>query len=201
MSTHLQNRRAFTLVELMISLSLFTLVIMGMVYVHIFGLRQDNLVNIKLGASTASRKAFELLLQDIRGANTLQIGTGSLTNFTSVTNGALQQGTAIRIFPSPDYSQFIQYYLDVPTASLRRIANGASTYSLVIDSLTNTAYIFQAMDASTNVLTQSPTNLNSHYTVRTLFQVFQFEYPKTSVGNGAYYDYYQMQFRATRRNR
>lgn len=204
MSLYAMRRRshaAFTLPELMISLSIFSMVVIGIIYVSIFGMRQDMLVNMKLGASASARRAFELLLQDIRGANTLLIGNGTVSSFTAITNGMLQQGTAIQIYPTTNYANYIRYYLDTNTTSLMRVTNGSTATSLVIDHLTNSAYIFQAMDATTNVLMQSPTNLNSHYTVRTVFQVYQFEYPTTSVGNGAYFDYYQMQFRATRRNR
>ena len=195
------STRAFTLTEMMISLSVFSLVVLGMVYVNIFGMQQDGLVNSKLGASSAARRGFEQLLQEIRGANTLLIGSGTETTFRPIPDGAAQQGTALQICPGTNATQFIQYYLDTNSASLRRTTNGGSSYEVIIDHLTNTALIFQAMDAFTNVLMMSPTGYVSHYTVRTIFQVSQYEYPITPVGDGAYYDYYQLQFKATRRNR
>lgn len=64
-------RVAFTLVELMISMSIFSIATLGLISLHLFGQRHDQLVLSKLGASDQSRRAFDRLTEDIRAATSL----------------------------------------------------------------------------------------------------------------------------------
>src|ERR1700722_20095513 len=102
---------ATTLPEMMISVMVFGLLVMGLISVNLFGLRQNELVNSKLGANDGSRTAFDLMLNEIRGGKSVQIGTGWHTNFVPLTNG-LQQGDTLQIAPSTNTPAFIYYYID-----------------------------------------------------------------------------------------
>src|SRR5580698_10628067 len=105
------SARAASLPEMMISMVIFGLLIMGLVSVNLFGLRENELVSSKLGANDGSRTAFDLMLNEIRGGKSVQIGTGWHTNFIPITNGP-QRGDTIQIYPSTNTAAFIYYFID-----------------------------------------------------------------------------------------
>ena len=204
-----------TLVEMMVTSSLLVLVIAGTVSVNLFGMRQDELVGSKLGASDQARQNFNLLLDEIRSGKNVQIGTGWNTGFVPITNGP-QQGDTIQITPSTNAGVYIYYYFrtNAPTNSawLVRVSTTAtsSVTNIVAQSITNVtsafmtnALMFQALAFNgTNfvVLTNDPTVYSTHnYLVNVLMQFYQFQYPMTKVGPKYLYDYYQMNLQAARR--
>jgi prepilin-type N-terminal cleavage/methylation domain-containing protein len=211
--------RAVTLPEMMISMMVFGLLLMGLISVNLFGLRQDELVNAKLGANDSSRTAFDLMLNEIRGGKGVQIGTGWHTNFVAITNGP-QQGDTLQIAPSTNTSAFIYYYIDTNSADLNyqclvRISttnNGVTTNyttNIICTYLTNmpsqwatNALMFQAYDyTGTNLMTVDPSSVsNYNYVVSFLLQFSQFQYPQTKVGSNYFFNYYQIQFQASRRS-
>ena len=89
--------QAFTLVELMLTMGIFSLATLGLITLHLFGQRQDQLVQSKLGASDQSRRAFDRLTEDIRAAKIWRIGNGEFSDFTAIPNGTAQQGNAVRL--------------------------------------------------------------------------------------------------------
>jgi len=214
-----RKTRAVTLPEMMISMVVFGLLVMGLISVNLFGLRQDELVNSKLGANDSSRTAFDLMLNEIRGGKSVQIGTGWHTNFIPITNG-LQQGDTIQIAPSTNTTAFVYYYIDTNSADVNynclvRIGttnNGVTTNfytNIVCTYLTNmptqwatNGLIFQAFDyTGTNLLTVDPATIsNYNYVVGFLLQFSQFQYPQTKVGSNYFFNYYQIQFQASRRS-
>jgi len=206
---------AMTLVEIMTTSSLFALIIGGTIAVNLFGLRQDELVNSKLGASDQARVNFNLMLDEIRGGKNVQIGTGWNTNFVAITNGP-QQGDTIQIIPGTNTGVYIYYYFqtNAPTNSswlVRVLATPTSrTTTVVAQCITNVtspfmtnALMFQALAYNgTNfaVLTNDPTVYSTHnYLVNILMQFYQFQYPLTMVGSNYLYDYYQLNLQAARR--
>ena len=77
------------MVEMMVTMAIFSLAILGVFYAHIFGLKQDRLISSKLGASDQSRRGFDTLTRDIRSAKIWAIGNGTATSFTPIPNGTL----------------------------------------------------------------------------------------------------------------
>lgn len=206
---------AMTLVEIMTTTSLLALVIAGTVAVNLFGLRQDELVNSKLGASDQARLNFNLLLDEIRYAKNVQIGTGWNTGFAPITNGP-QQGDTIQIIPSTNLNVNIYYYFQTNTPTnaswLVRVSTTAtnSVTNVVATCITNVtsafmtnALMFQALAFNgTNfvVLTNDPTVYSTHnYLINILLQFSQYQYPLTKVGPNYLYNYYQMNLQAARR--
>ena len=57
---------AFTLTEILIASALFGLVIVGVVYTHVFGLKMATLTNSKLAATEGARKALDRVRDEIR---------------------------------------------------------------------------------------------------------------------------------------
>jgi len=207
MKTRREHRRCirrllgFTLPELMITASLFILMTAGFISANMFALRQDELVNSKLGANDQSRLSLTLLLSEIRGCKDVQVGTGSSNSFTSVTNGAVQQGSCLQITPSLNTSMWIRYYFRTNgiNGELWRVSSVTTNGIRILTGLTNST-VFQVFDyTGTNVLTVIPTNYNYNYAVGATFQFYQYQYPLTYVGPQQYYNYYKLGFKVARR--
>ncbi len=218
-SAAVRNALATTLPEMLISIIVFGLLVMGLISVNLYGLREDELVNSKLGANDGSRTAFDLMLNEIRGGKQVQIGTGWHTNFVAITNG-LQQGDTIQIAPSTNTTDLIYYYIDTNVLDsnyncLVRIGttnNGVITNfftNIICYYLTNmptqwatNSLMFQALDyTGTNIMTVDPSSVsNYNYVVSFLLQFSQFQYPQTKVGSNYFFNYYQIQFQAARRS-
>ena len=211
------RRRAsgMTLVELMVSSGVLVLVVAATISVNLFGMRQDELINSKMGASDQARQNFNLLLDEIRSGKNVQIGTGWNTGFVPITNGP-QQGDTIQIIPGTNSNVCIYYYFltNAPTNSswLMRVYSTPtnSITNVVATCITNVAtafmtnaLMFQAIAYNgTNfaVLTNDPTVYSTHnYLVNIQMQFYQFQFPLTRVGPNYLYDYYQINLQAARR--
>ena len=186
--------RAMTIVELMVAMGIFSISVMGLIGLHLFGLKQDQIVQSKLGASDQSRRAFSQLISDIRGAKKIRVGTGSADSFTPIDYDELQRGTALHINLTTDTNSYIRYYYNTNAGELRRIETGTSGYEVVANCLTNDMF-FQAEDYKGNVLYDGSHN----YVIRTVFRFYQYQYPLTKVGPGYLYDFYKLEFKCTRR--
>jgi len=189
-----RSRRALgmTLAELMVASAVFGMSVIGLVYTHLFALRQDELVNSKLGASEESRMAFDKLTDEIRSASMWMLGNGSDTTFTAIPNGTTQQGGALQLYPTTDTNSYVRYFFDTNNFRLCRAEGGVNGYDVIAENLTNTMY-FRAEDYAGNV----KTDLSYKYVIAVKVEFAQFQYPLTHVGNGYYYDYYKMEFKVT----
>jgi Tfp pilus assembly protein PilW len=185
-----RRAQALTLVEMMVAMSIFSLVTIGLVYTHLFALRQDELANSKLGASDSSRRGFSLLADDVRAAKMWQVGNGNQSTFTPIANGTAQQGTALQINLTTDTNSYILYYFDTATCELRRRKSGLTGSKLIAQNLTNTMY-FRAENHRGAV----QTDLSHKGVINVAMQFCQYQYPLTRVGPGYFYDYYKMEFR------
>ena len=82
-----QQQAGLTLPELMVASAVFSLTVLGFVYCQMFGMRQDQWVNSKIGASDLARLSFDDMAYHIRAAKIWQIGNGNLTSFSSLPLG------------------------------------------------------------------------------------------------------------------
>jgi hypothetical protein len=186
-----------TLVELMVAMSVFSFAMIGLVYTHIYGLKLDQLVQSKLGASDQSRRGFSTLCNDIRTAKGWAIGMGNNTSFTPISSGSEQKGSALKLYPTTttnfliNSNIFVIYHFNTNTGQLWRRASD-SPLQLVAQDLTNNMY-FQAESYRGDMQT-TPTY---RATIRTRLEFAQYQYPLTRVGNGYFYDYYKMEFCVT----
>lgn len=180
----------FTLSEIMVAMAIFSLVVIGVVYSHIFGLKMFNITATKLTASQGARAALNRVRDEIRSAKTVYVGNGNRAGFASVTGNAPRQGNAVRIVPSANTNISIWYYVDPQDEKLKR----ATTNQLeVIASFITNQVAFYAEDYLGNVLTNDQNNR----VIKMSLEFYQWEFPVTRVG--AYYDYYHLQTRITRR--
>jgi prepilin-type N-terminal cleavage/methylation domain-containing protein len=192
--------KAFTIVELMIAMTIFSMALIGVIYLHLFGLQQDKLVNSKLGASDQSRRGYDNLMRDVRSCKAWEIGNvdGTGINFTAADLGTTQQGNALCLNYTTNVANVtgkIIYYFNTNANALMRVRPRDMYVTKVADGLTN---VFKSMIFEAQNFDGTPQTTRSHKGVICVWMEFkQFQYPLTQVGNGALYDYYRMHFKIT----
>jgi prepilin-type N-terminal cleavage/methylation domain-containing protein len=185
---------AFTLPEMMIALAILTLVLLGVISSHLFGVKLLEITKSKLGASDQAREAISKLISEIRSAKMIKIGNGNLSTFAEIADGLPQQGSAVQIFGSTNTSTYAVYFRDSTDQKLKRAFTGSAALTTIVQSITNTT-VFTSEDFSGNVLSDNQNNR----VIGLILQFYQIQYPIIPVGPGNYYDYYQLRTRITRR--
>ena len=109
-----------TLVEMMVASSLLSLVILGILSCHIAGLRFTGFVMPKIQNAEYSRQLVSRMIEEIRCATTVSIGTGTVSGFTTAAANKPQIGNAIRIYPL-NTNSFIYYFQDTNTWTVKRM--------------------------------------------------------------------------------
>src|SRR5438270_3212761 len=150
-------QRGFTLTEMMIALALLSLVVMGGIYSHLLGLRMSTIIQSKLQSTAYARSALNNTRDEIRSCQTVAVGTGSRTAFTTFATNAPRAGNAVQIYPTTDTNVFIRYYLDPRDQTLRRITSGSSIGVIVANFVTNQV-AFTAEDFTGRTLTNDQVN-------------------------------------------
>jgi prepilin-type N-terminal cleavage/methylation domain-containing protein len=192
------TKLGLTIIEMMITMAIFGMAMMAFIYAYIFGLKQDQLVQSKLGASDESRRSFEKVARDIRCANSHAVGSYNISTkvFSPIINGTNQIGNAIRIYLSATNAANIIYYFDATGASstwtLNRIHTGDTAPTVIASHLQNSA-TFTAEDFSGTVQKSMLDKDVIHFSL----DFCEYQYPLTKVGAGLLYDRYVMDFRAT----
>jgi prepilin-type N-terminal cleavage/methylation domain-containing protein len=187
--------RGFTLTEIMMTMAIFGMVVVGLLSLHIFGIKLNAMVDVKLQATEDSRRALGKLVADIHSAGIVRVGTGDATGFTEAGFNTAQQGNAIQVYPvKTNTTKFVRYYLDTTDNQLMRIDSAATTPTFVSGWVTN-SIIFSSEDFSGNVLSN---NLNNRV-IGIDMEFYKLDNPMISFGHGSYYDYYRLQTKVTRR--
>lgn len=191
---HPQGIRAWTLTETLVSSSLIVLLLVGMILVQIGGMRMQRLTEVKLNASDDARRALNSLIDDVRSAKIVRVGTGDISAFTPVAANAPQQGNAIQVHATTNTNAFVRYYWDAADQQLKRTANGSNAVVVLAGSITNSVVF-----ASENAFGQVLTNSQNNRVIRLFLQFSQLVNPDLEFGTGGLFDYYQIQTRITRR--
>jgi prepilin-type N-terminal cleavage/methylation domain-containing protein len=191
-----RSRQAFTLVELMIAMSIAGLALGALIALQLFGLQQNQLVESKLGASDQARNLLQKMGWEIRSAKYFEIGNtvGTNNGFTEVPNGQQLKGTALRIFPTTATNNYIQYYFNTNKRALLRLRSGTIGAKVVAEDLTNNM-AFQVENYRGVVQTNADDSRIWRNCIRVILEFAQYQYPLTTVGPGALYDYYKMEFK------
>ncbi|HXT11269.1 MAG TPA: prepilin-type N-terminal cleavage/methylation domain-containing protein [Candidatus Angelobacter sp.] len=187
--------RAFTLTEMMVTMSIFVFVLAGILGLHIFGLKLNSMVDVKLQATEDSRRALGQLVTDIHSAGVVKVGTGDASSFTEAGFNAAQEGNAIQIYPvKTNSSVYVRYYLDPSDNQLMRLQSGSTTPAFVSGWVTN-SIVFTSEDYAGNVLSN---NFNNRV-IGIDMEFYKLDNPMIHFAQGSYYDYYRLQTRVTRR--
>ncbi len=191
---HPRGQIAFTLTEIMISSSLLTMVLAGVITCQLFGMNMYQLAKAKMGASDDARQSISRMVDEIRSSKILKVGGGDLSTFTQDTNGAYQKGSALQIYATTNTNYFVRYYWDSTDKKLKRTTNGSS-YALIVANSISNQVVFTEEDFRGNIVTN---NLNNRVVGITL-QFYQIAYPVINIGPGGLFDFYQLRSRVTRR--
>lgn len=189
-----RNAAAFTIPEVMITMSIVLLIMAAVITCHLTGLKMFEMTKAKLGASDDARRAISSMINEIRSAKTVRVGEGDLGAFKEIEMDTPHVGSAIEIYSSTDTNAWIRYYWDGTDQKLKRATNG-TTIPLVIANAVSNQMVFSAEDFTGTPLK----NREKVCVVGLNLQFFQLQYPKVSIGPGNYYDYYQLQARITPR--
>src|SRR6266513_2718970 len=188
---------AFTLVEVMIAMTIMVMTLVGVLAVQFFGMKLFELTKSKLGASDDARRAIDLLVTEIRVAKMIRIGEGGLgaPNFTDCGPDTPQQGNAIQIYATTNENSFVRYYFNSSSNRLERTPNGVSASTVVANFITNRYPIFTSEDAFGNTNYNNP---KSHV-ISMRLEFYQTQYPIMPIGPGSYYDYYKISTKTAQR--
>ena len=158
----------FTLTEILIAMTVFMLLVAGIVSANLFGLRMFQVNQTKLSATEWSRRTFGKITDEIHSCNTVTVGNMTTNNvFVGLLDGEPQEGNAIEIQPTTNTAVLIHYFVDSLDGTFRRTEppQGLITNTFILaDSITNTT-IFTAQDFSGNVLTNNQNNRVIHLTL------------------------------------
>jgi hypothetical protein len=117
----LRERRAFTLIEALITSTTLVIIIGSVIMCNLFGLAMAVRQQIWLGASDDSAQAISTLEGDIRSIVSVQVGTYSNNVFTQTAAIGQQSGNALMIFTnSSTTTPYILYYYDSVSNNLVR---------------------------------------------------------------------------------
>lgn len=185
--------KAFTLVELMVAMTVFSMAVAGLLTAHLMGLKIFEITKAKLGANQEARESLSQIITDVRSAKIARVGNGNQTSFTEASMGELQQGNALRIFLSTNTNSFIQYYRNDEN-KLMRMTSSSNPPTVMAHSISNNL-VFTSEDFQGNILTNNQNNR----VIGLLLQFYQVQYPVIQIGPGNLYDFYQLRTRVTRR--
>ena len=177
----------------MVSMSIFLVVIGGVLASHLFGLRMIEITKIKLTVSDSIPRGIDELRSDVQCAKIVRIGQGSQTTFTEATNNTPQQGNAIQVYPTSDTNVFIRYYLETSSQALKRLGTNAAIK--VVADLIGNSTVFTAEDFNGNVLT----NRDDRCIIGMNLQISELKDSGIKFGPGNHYNSYQMRTKMARR--
>jgi len=194
----------FTLVEIYTVMIIYTLLTLAMVATQLFAARVYTFAATKLSATASARKGINDMRDQIRQSTQVDVGIYNPTanTFSLIGDGTNQIGNALQVMPqNPGIKSVGTIYFMNPSASnicSVVISNGtvlpATQVKNIVVYITN-YYVFDAEDAFTNILK----SYHNDRVIHIKLQFSQWEYPMASVGNGAMYDYFQIQTRVSRR--
>jgi hypothetical protein len=98
------------------------------------------------------------------------------------------------VHPTTNLTVYSRYFLDSDTSSLKRVASGSTAARTIATSITNTIP-FTAEDYRGTV----QTNNENNRVIGLTLQFYQIQYPVVAVGQGQFFDFYQIRTKIARR--
>ena len=182
-------RAAFTLPEILIAVTVFLLLVGGIIAATLFGMRSFQMSQSKLLDTDSTRKAIGKLTDEVRSCDSLYVGNVSTNGvFSGCTNGTFQIGNSLLIYPTTNTTNFIMYFLNPQDQTFRRTCSASGLTTVLAQTVTNTE-IFQVQDYLGNVLTNNQDNR----VIRCTLQFYQ------AVANGELPTSYTLDTAVTKR--
>ena len=180
---------AFTITEMIIAMSVFSLAIAAIMACHLAGLEFNEFVRPKVENSQYARETLSRLIEEVRCATSTQVGAGTVSSFTAVGPNRPQTGNALRILTTTNATPYIYYFVDTFSGTVQKIPLGSSNAVTIATSVTNST-VFSMEDRSGTVLTNNQNNA----VLSVLLQMLR---PSSKSGMS---DAYQIRAKTTRRN-
>jgi hypothetical protein len=152
-----RSQNGHTLTELIVSLAVSSLAISGILACHLAGLRFNWFVQPKIENAKYARQTVTRVVEEIRCATSIQVGSGTASSFVPAGATNLQAGNALRVFPSTNTSQFIYYFHDPASLTLNRVPLLGTSSITIASGVTNDA-VFEMENFSGTVLTNNQNN-------------------------------------------
>src|SRR2546429_573056 len=83
--------------QMMVAMAVLSLAIAAIITCNIAGLEFNEFVRPKVQNSQYARETLSRLIEEVRCANSTQVGTGTLSSFTAAAPNRPQRGNALRI--------------------------------------------------------------------------------------------------------
>lgn len=179
--------RAFTLTEMMTTMAVFLLVIIAMISMNTFGYRMSAKTGCALTSVAYGLSALDSIRDEVRGANSVQIGNGTGTLFTAT--GSV--GNTLKIYPTTNNNSWLEVYLNTNAQALYLLNGSNSSPYLIASGITNRS-AFQMM----NYQGSTVTNTQGRYAVAMTLQFSQIAYQLPSN----VWDYFTLQATMTPRS-
>ncbi len=156
-----KSGNGFTFTEILIALTVFLLLVVGIIAANLFGLRMFQANETKLNATQWSRNTFGKITDEIHSCNAVTVGSISNGYFVGLLPGEKQQGNALQIYPTTNITDYIVYFVNSSDQTFRRTTAQPGTAVILADSVTNNL-VFSAQDFSGTVLTNNENNQVIH---------------------------------------
>lgn len=193
-STSLRHQLGMTLAEVMVTSAIFGVALTAFLSMHLFSMRYDMTVKMKLQASNEARNTLSRVAADVRAAGRVRIGNGDATSFVEIPFGQRQEGNALEILPDKaNTNNFIRYFCDTDDDLFKR--SGSSGTEVIMARNVTNQFVFTSEDSQGMVLSN---NFNNRVIGLTL-QFMQDQNSDPTPRNGLLYDYYQIRTKMTRR--
>ncbi|MFO1512205.1 MAG: prepilin-type N-terminal cleavage/methylation domain-containing protein [Verrucomicrobiota bacterium] len=180
---------AFTLPELMVAITIFSFVVLGVTFSHVYGLSMFRVTETSLRATTNAREASGRMIDEIRRCNTSLIGNVKNGSFVGLLNGEKQEGSGLLIYPSANQSEYILYFVNPADQTFRRATSETNSTVILAESITN-AVVFCAENYLGVVQTNKLNNRVIHFNL-------EFYQPRRYRQMA---DYYKLEASVTRRS-
>lgn len=177
---------AFTLVEIMTTLAIFSLVVIGMVSLQMFGFKMDSLTAAKLKSTASSLKVLDQIRGQVLEAYSVEVGNGNSGSFTETGTS----GNALQIYSGTNLNNYLRFYVATNTASLSELNRTNNAISVIASNIINQT-AFETVDFQGNISSSS----SEHYSIRMTLRFSQLAY---TLPNSTY-DYYTLETQMTPR--
>jgi prepilin-type N-terminal cleavage/methylation domain-containing protein len=203
----LRGSAAFTLVEMMVTVAIFSSVVLAIIGLQLYAMRVYTLGATMLSATTSGRQTMNDIRDHIRAGKIVLVGTFNGTNgavFSQAPLGALQQGNALEIeYTNSSSTNFLVYYQDQTTTNMYSFSNSpatsfARTADVPVAHYVTNFYCF----LSENYQGVVQTNYVNNSVIHVVLQFYQWQFPIGIIGGSAAnsYNYYSLNTRIDRRD-
>lgn len=182
-----KQKGGFTLPEILVAMTVFMMLLGGIIFAHLFGLSMFKITETKLNATADARKLIGTMANEIRGSSSTSVGDVIAGELKLKIPGEKQQGSGLMIYPTANTNNFIVYFVNPSDRTFRRTTSTPGSSVILAESITN-ATVFSVQDHLGTVLTNNGN--------RVIHMNLEF-YQAARHMQGA--DYYKLETSVTRR--